>query len=125
MTDTDVVPRQTSPADGDPALVDEELANSCSPCAGPGRGAPRPRRAAVAGDQRRAERALGEELTQHLGHEKHDPAGRGSGNFRNFRPSRRLLTEVGGIDLDVPRDRADSFEPKIDAQGPDPLVKHL
>lgn len=55
------------------------------------------------------ERALDEELTQHIRYEKHDSAGRGSGNSRNFRPSKRLLTEVGGIDLDVPRHRADSL----------------
>ncbi len=29
------------------------------------------------------EGALGEELTKHVGYEKHDPAGRGSGNSRN------------------------------------------
>jgi putative transposase len=63
------------------------------------------------------ERALGEELTEHLGYEKHDPAGRGSGNSRNGTTGKTLLTEVGGIDLEVPRDRAGSFEPRIVRKG--------
>jgi transposase-like protein len=42
------------------------------------------------------ERALSEEMTAHLGYEKHDPAGRGSGNSRNGVTGKRLLTEIGG-----------------------------
>ena len=41
------------------------------------------------------ERALGEELTAHLGYEKHDPAGRGSGNSRNGSTPKQLLTDIG------------------------------
>ena len=52
------------------------------------------------------ERALGEELTEHLGYDRHDPAGRGSGNSRNGTTPKRLLTEVGPVELAVPRDRA-------------------
>ena len=63
------------------------------------------------------ERALGEELTVHLGYEKHDPVGRGSGNSRNGATPKRLLTEIGPIDLEVPRDRNGSFEPKIVRKG--------
>jgi putative transposase len=63
------------------------------------------------------ERALGEELTAHLGYEKHDPVGRGSGNSRNGSTPKTLLTDVGAVDLDVPRDRAGSFEPKIVRKG--------
>jgi putative transposase len=63
------------------------------------------------------ERALGEELTEHLGYDKHDPAGRGSGNSRNGSTPKRLLTEVGPVDLDVPRDRAGSFDPRIVRKG--------
>jgi transposase-like protein len=63
------------------------------------------------------ERALGEEMTEHLGYEKHDPAGRGSGNSRNGTTGKRLRTEIGGIDLDVPRDRNGSFEPRIVRKG--------
>jgi putative transposase len=63
------------------------------------------------------ERALGEEMTEHLGYEKHDPAGRGSGNSRNGSTPKRLLTEVGAVDLQVPRDRAGSFDPRIVRKG--------
>jgi transposase-like protein len=63
------------------------------------------------------ERALEEELAEHLGYEKHDPAGCGSGNSRNGTTGKRLLTEVGGIELDVPRDRAGSFSPQIVRKG--------
>src|SRR5689334_22530244 len=63
------------------------------------------------------ERALDEEMTAHLGYEKHDPAGRGSGNSRNGSSGKTLLTEVGGIELAVPRDRAGSFDPQIVRKG--------
>jgi len=63
------------------------------------------------------ERALAEELTGHLGYEKHDPAGRGSGNSRNGATSKTVLTEVGAVDLTVPRDRNGSFEPQIVRKG--------
>src|SRR5919109_282522 len=63
------------------------------------------------------ERALAEELTGHLGYDKHDPAGRGSGNSRNGSTPKTLLTEVGAVDLAVPRDRAGSFDPKLVRKG--------
>jgi putative transposase len=63
------------------------------------------------------ERALAEEMTEHLGYDKHDPAGRGSGNSRNGSTSKRLLTEVGPVELQVPRDRAGSFDPRIVRKG--------
>ena len=59
------------------------------------------------------ERALEEERTEHLGYERGDPAGRGSGNSRNGTTPKRVLTDAGPVDLDVPRDRAGTFEPKI------------
>jgi putative transposase len=59
------------------------------------------------------ERALAEEMTGHLGYEKHDPAGRGSGNSRNGTTSKTVLTDIGAVDLAVPRDRNGSFEPQI------------
>src|SRR3954467_3247831 len=59
------------------------------------------------------ERALGAELTEHLGYEKGDPAGRGRGNSRNGSSSKTVLTEVGEVEIAVPRDRAGSFEPQI------------
>src|SRR6516164_5608665 len=63
------------------------------------------------------ERALAEEMTGHLGYDKHDPAGRGSGNNRNGTTGKTLLTDVGAVDLQVPRDRNGSFEPQIVRKG--------
>ena len=63
------------------------------------------------------ERALAEEMTGHLGYDKHDPAGRGSGNSRNGTTPKTLLTDVGAVDLAVPRDRNGSFEPQIVRKG--------
>ena len=60
------------------------------------------------------ETALNEEMTEHLGYEKHDPAGAGSGNIRNGTRTKTVLTDTtGAVDLDVPRDRAATFEPQI------------
>src|SRR6201982_2875736 len=63
------------------------------------------------------ERALGAELTEHLGYEKGDPAGRGTGNSRNGSSSKTILTEDGEIEIAVPRDRAGNFEPQLIAKG--------
>ena len=59
------------------------------------------------------ETAAGAELTEHLGYERGDPAGRGSGNSRNGTTPKTLLTEHGEIPVTVPRDRNSSFEPII------------
>lgn len=62
------------------------------------------------------ETALNEEMTEHLGYEKHDQgaAGAGSGNVRNGTRSKTVLTDTTGpVQLDVPRDRAGTFEPQI------------
>src|ERR1700728_1241603 len=62
------------------------------------------------------ETALNEEITEHLGYEKHDPAGQGagSGNVRNWtRPKQVLTDSTGQVEIDVPRDRAGTFEPQI------------
>jgi transposase-like protein len=63
------------------------------------------------------ERALGAELTEHLGYEKGDPAGRGRGNSRNGTSSKTVLTDDGEVELSVPRDRAGTFEPQLIAKG--------
>jgi putative transposase len=63
------------------------------------------------------ERALGGELTEHLGYEKGDPAGRGSGNNRNGVSSKTVLTGEGELEIEVPRDRAGSFEPQLIPKG--------
>jgi putative transposase len=63
------------------------------------------------------ERALAAELTSHLGYEKHGAEGRGSGNSRNGASSKRLKGDFGTIEIEVPRDRASSFEPQLVAKG--------
>src|SRR6185312_4874371 len=60
------------------------------------------------------ETALNEELTEHLGYDKHDRPGDGSGNIRNGTRSKTVLTDTHGpVEIDVPRDRAGTFEPQI------------
>ncbi|WP_197288445.1 IS256 family transposase [Nocardia sp. NRRL S-836] len=66
--------------------------------------------------KRLLESALEGEITDHLGYDKHDPAGRGTGNSRNGTRSKTVLTDVGPVEIDVPRDRDASFEPKIVAK---------
>ena len=59
------------------------------------------------------EAGLEAEMDEHLGYAKHDPAGRDGGNSRNGTRTKTVITEVGPVDIDVPRDRDGSFEPKI------------
>lgn len=60
------------------------------------------------------ETALDEGMTEHLGYEKHDPPEVGSGNIRNGTRSKTVLTDTtGAVEIDVPRDRAATFEPQI------------
>lgn len=63
------------------------------------------------------ERGLHAKLTDHLGYEKGDPAGRGSPNSRNGSTPKTISTEVGDIGLDTPRDRAGDFEPRLVPEG--------
>jgi putative transposase len=63
------------------------------------------------------ERAMQAELGDHLGYQKHDPAGYNSGNSRNGKSSKKLKGDFGEIELETPRDRNGSFEPKIVAKG--------
>jgi len=58
------------------------------------------------------ETALDQEMTEHLGHERHgQPV---AGNVRNGARSKTVLTEASGeVGIDVPRDRAGTFEPQI------------
>jgi transposase-like protein len=119
MTGTSMVARKR---DGDPParppLVDEQLADQLLGKAqaegvellGPDGLLSQVTRAVL-------ERALAEEMTGHLGYDKHDPAGRGSGNSRNGTTGKTVLTDVGAVDLAVPRDRNGSFEPQIVRKG--------
>src|SRR5437764_9536633 len=62
------------------------------------------------------EGALEGELDAHLGYVKHDPAGRDGQNSRNGHRAKTVLTDVGPVEIDVPRDRDASFEPRIVAK---------
>ncbi len=67
--------------------------------------------------KRLLEKAMGAELTVHLGYGKHDPAGRNTGNSRNGTSPKTLKGEFGNLELATPRDRNASFEPQIVAKG--------
>ena len=59
------------------------------------------------------ESALEGELDDHLGYARHDPVGRNGENSRNGRRGKTVLTEVGPVEIAVPRDRDGSFEPRL------------
>ncbi|MDP9612902.1 hypothetical protein JOF35_005179 [Streptomyces demainii] len=59
------------------------------------------------------ESALEGGITDHVGYDKHDAAGRNSGNSRNGTRSKTVLSDVGPVELKVPRDTAGTFEPQI------------
>jgi putative transposase len=67
--------------------------------------------------KRLLEKARGAELTVHLGYEKHDPAGKNSGNSRNGTSGKTMKGEFGTLPLAVPRDRNGTFEPQIIGKG--------
>jgi putative transposase len=60
------------------------------------------------------ETALNQEMTEHLGHDKHGLAGNETGNVRNGTRAKTVLTEASGqVPIEVPRDRSGTFEPQI------------
>ena len=63
--------------------------------------------------QRVLESALEGEITDHVGYDKHASAGQNSGNSRNGHRSKTVITDVGPVEVRVPRDVAGSFEPRI------------
>ncbi len=63
------------------------------------------------------ERGMAAELTDHLGYEKGDPLGRGSGNSRNGTSPKTVGSEVGDLALDQPRDRNGSFASALVPKG--------
>ncbi len=63
------------------------------------------------------ERGLDAELSDHLGYDRGDPAGRGAPNSRNGSTPKSLATEAGQIALDTPRDRDGSFDPRLVPKG--------
>ncbi len=62
------------------------------------------------------EASLEAEMDAHLGYSKHAVEGRDRGNSRNGTRSKTVLTPVGPVEIDVPRDRDGTFEPKIVAK---------
>jgi putative transposase len=58
-------------------------------------------------------RGLEVEMSEHLGYEKGDPAGWGSGNNRNGSYEKSVQTDAGTVPVLMPRDRESSFEPKL------------
>jgi len=59
------------------------------------------------------ETALEAEMSEHLGYDRHDPVGRDGGNSRNGTRTKTVLTEIGPVEIEVPRDRDASFDPVI------------
>jgi transposase-like protein len=59
------------------------------------------------------ETALEAEMAEHVGYDKHDPMGRNGGNSRNGTRTKTVLTEIGPVEIEVPRDRDGSFAPTI------------
>ncbi|GIG86972.1 hypothetical protein Pen02_19080 [Plantactinospora endophytica] len=62
--------------------------------------------------QKVLERALDTEMADHLGYEPGDRAGVGSGNSRNGRSRKTVLTDIGPVEVSVPRDRNGTFTPQ-------------
>lgn len=59
------------------------------------------------------ESALEGEITDHLGYEPHERGGSSDGNSRNGTRAKTVLTKAGPVAVEVPRDRAGTFEPAI------------
>ncbi|PWJ22826.1 transposase-like protein [Branchiibius hedensis] len=57
--------------------------------------------------------ALEAEMSAHLGYDKHAVNGRDGGNSRNGSSPKTVRTEIGDVQIQVPRDRAGTFEPQI------------
>jgi putative transposase len=60
---------------------------------------------------RGTEKMLEAEMDQHLGYEKHAPQGRNTGNCRNGNTAKTIKSKYGAVGIEVPRDRASTFEP--------------
>lgn len=59
------------------------------------------------------ERGLEVEMADHLGYDRGDPAGHGSGNSRNGIMPKTVITSAGQARIEVPRDRNGSFDPRL------------
>ena len=63
------------------------------------------------------ERGLQAELTDHLGYEKGEPAPVARGNARNGISTKVIDSQVGSFEIEVPRDRAGTFTPRLVRKG--------
>ena len=63
------------------------------------------------------ERGLAAELTEHLGYDKGEPTTQARGNARNGTTSKMVDSEVGPFEIEVPRDRAGTFTPRLVRKG--------
>src|SRR5436853_4760555 len=62
---------------------------------------------------RTMEAMLEAEMSEHLGYERYEAKGRGSGNSRNGHSQKTVRTSSGGETvIEVPRDRNGDFDPK-------------
>lgn len=59
------------------------------------------------------EKAMEAEITDHLGYEKHDSSSKNTANSRNGKSKKTIKTQIGEVDLNIPRDRDGDFEPAI------------
>jgi transposase-like protein len=66
------------------------------------------------------ETALEAEMTEHLGYDKHDVMGRNGGNSRNGTRTKTALSEIGPVEIEVPRDREGQLRTNHRAQTPAP-----
>lgn len=63
------------------------------------------------------EAALGAEMEEHLGYQKHDPDGRNTGNSRNGTSKKTLKGDHGEVEIETPRDGNGTFEPVMVKKG--------
>ena len=106
-----LTPESLVPAAGDPASMDAWAAELVARARDEG--------VALTGDgglltdlmRSVLQRGLEVEMAEHLGYERHAVEGRGSGNSRNGTYPKTVTTEIGEVDLAVPRDRNGTFEP--------------
>ena len=59
------------------------------------------------------QQALGAEMSHHLGYAPGQAKPVGAANHRNGKSAKTVLTDTGVLAIDVPRDRAGSFEPQL------------
>jgi len=63
--------------------------------------------------KRIVEKAMNTEMKDHLGYEINNPDGNNTGNSRNGTSKKKILTELGDVDIAIPRDRNGEYEPQI------------